>query len=121
MNHTHSFLFASRTPNIMSFSGAVTNQSVHLPGPGGQSGTGFPLPRRGYLTALHLWDGSSLHFDDDEIPFQSGDKLSVYCQTGGSDFSVKVRLNGTTTPLQVDSVPFNTTLFATVEFLLFRE
>ena len=121
MNNTHSFLLATRTPNTMGFSGAVTNQSVHLPGPGGQSGTGFPLPRHGYLTAIHVWDGTTLRFDTSEISFQAGDKISVYCQTTGSDFTVKVRVNGTSTALEVRSVPFNTTLFVTVEFLLFRD
>lgn len=121
MNLTHTFLFASRPLNMMSFSGAVTNQSLYLNGPGGQPGNGFPLARRGCITALHLWDGTTYRFDVDEIAFQSGDTLAVYCQNTGSDYTVKVRLNGSTTALNVTGVPYNTTLFATVEFQLFRE
>jgi hypothetical protein len=121
MNLTHTFLLATRPPNTMSFSAALTTNSAYLNGPGGHTGDGFPLPRRGYLVALYLWDGTTLRFDDDEIAFQSGDRISVYCQTTGSNFTVKVRLNGNTTALQITGVPFNTTLSATVEFLLIRE
>jgi len=105
----------------MGFSGAVTNTSIYLNGPGGQSGNGFPMPRRGYLTGFSLWDGTTLRSDAVEIAFNAGDKIAVYCQSGGSDFTVKVRVNGTSTTLQVSGVPFNTTLFGTVEFMLIRE
>jgi hypothetical protein len=121
MNQTHAYLFATRPPETLSFSGAVTTSSIYLNGPGGQSGDGFPVPRRGILTRLDVWDGTTLHTDTDEISFNAGDRLSLYCQSSGSDFTVKVRINGNSTNLQVASVPFNRTLFATVEFLLIRE
>ena len=121
MNLTHTFLLATRTPSTISFSGAVTNQSTHLSGPGGVAGNGFPLPRRGYLRSLHVWDGTTLRYETDEIQFQPGDLVSVYCQSTGSDFTVKIRVNGTSTALQVTGVPFNSTLYATAELLLFRE
>ena len=121
MNQTHSTLLATRPSNTMAFSGAVTNASTYLIGPGGQAGDGYPLPRRGILTQLHIWDGTSHRSDTDEIAFNSGDRVSLYCQTTGSDFTVKVRINGSSTNLQVLNVPFNGTLFATVEFLLIRE
>ena len=92
MNLTHTFLIASRPLNTMSFSAAVTNQSLYLNGPGGEAGNGYPLARRGYITALHLWDGTTYRYDTDEIAFQMGDTLAVYCQNAGSDFDVKVRL-----------------------------
>ena len=121
MNLTHTLLLASRPLNMICFSGAVTNQSVYLNGPGGQAGDGFPLPRRGYLTALHLWNGTTHLFDTNEIVFNSGERIAIYCQSTGSDFTVKVRVNGTSTALEISNVPFNATLFATVELQLFRD
>ncbi len=68
-----------------------------------------------------MWDGTTQRYDTDEIAFNAGDKISVYCQSSGTDFTVKVRLNGTSTLLEVSGVPFNTTLYATLEFMLIRE
>lgn len=121
MNQTHSFLLATRPPQTICFSGAVTNASVYLNGPGGQAGDGYPLPRRGILTRLDVWDGTTLRSDTDEISFNIGDRLALFCQSTGSNFTLKIRINGTSTNLQVPNVPFNTTLFATIEFLLIRE
>jgi len=121
INPTHNYLVARTPISTMAFSGAVTTASVVLNGSGGQSGTGFPLPRRGIITSLYVWDGGATRSDTDEIVFNAGDRISVYCQSTGTDFTVKVRLNGSSTILQVSGVPFNTTLFATVEFLLIRE
>ena len=121
MNITHSYLLATRPPEILCFSGAVTTVSIYLPGPGSQAGDGFPMPRRGILTRLDVWDGTTLRSDTDEISFNIGDRISLFCQSTGSNFTVRVRVNGTSTNLQVTSVPYNTTLFATTEFLLIRE
>ncbi len=95
--------------------------SVGLPGPGGQTGSGFPMPRRGYLTGLHVWDGADYRYDVDEIAFNAGDVLSIYCQAGAGDYTVKLRLNGNSSNMQIESVPFNSTLYVTVEFLIIRD
>jgi hypothetical protein len=118
---TLSYLFARSPISTMGFSGVTTTASIHLNGPGGQSGDGFPLPRDGVLTRLEIWDGTTRRFDTDEISFVAGDRLSVYCQNLGSDFTVKVRLNGVSTAMQIEAVPHNSTLFAVVEFSLRRE
>jgi hypothetical protein len=119
-NTTHSYLLARTALSTISFSGAVGTASIVLNGPGGQSGN-IPLPRRGYVTALHVWDGTTHRYDMDEIAFSAGDRISVYCQTSGSVFIVKIRVNGTSTTLMVSDVPQNTTLNATVEILMIRE
>jgi hypothetical protein len=121
VNNTHTYLIARAPISTTGFSGAVTTASVSLNGPGGQSGNGFPLPRRGYLTGLQVWDGTTLRSDTAQIAFDAGDKISVYCQNDGSSFTVKVRVNASSTTLQVSGVPLNSTLFATVEFMLIRE
>jgi hypothetical protein len=115
------YLLARAPISTMGFSGVTASTSIYLNGPGGQGSPGFPLPRRGYLTALRLWDGTTERWDMDEVAFQAGDRVSVYCQNVGSDFTVKVRLNGVSTTLQTTNVPFNSTLTATVEFMLVRE
>jgi len=120
-NTTLNYLFATRPLCVLGFSGTTATSSVHLAGPGGQSGDGFPMPRDGILTGLRVWDGSSGYHDLGSVSFSAGDRVCVYCQTTGSDFTVKVRLNGISTVLQTPSVPHNSTLFAVVEFTLHRE
>lgn len=120
VNHTLSYLYSTTPLSTMAFSGVTTSASIYLNGPGGQAGDGFPMTRSGVLTGLRLWDGSAGRFDVDQVAFQPGDRLSVYCQNTGSDFTVKVRLNGASTSLQVTGQPFNCTLMAVVEFILTR-
>lgn len=121
ISNTLAYLFSTRTVNTMGFSGATTTASIYLNGPGGTPGNGFPMPKRGYLTRLQVWDGTTLRSDTDAIAFQADDKLAVYCQNVGSNFTVKVRLNGTSTVLETAAVPFNSTLFVVVEYILIRD
>ncbi len=121
LTKTLAYLLAARPMSTMGFSGVTASSSVYLPGPGGQAGDGFPLTRPGHLTAIKVWDGTTLRSDADIISFQSGDRLSVYCQNVGANFTVKVRLNGNSTALEIAGIPFSTTLFAIVEFQLNRE
>ena len=120
-NQTHNYLLANTPLSTMGFSGKTSTSSIYLNGPGGEAGDGFSLPRRGYLTGITLWDGSLVRWDADKVSFDSGDRLSVYCQSSGLDFTVKVRLNGVSTSLQIPAVAFNSTLQAVIEFMLVRE
>lgn len=115
---TLNYLYARAPISTLSFSGVTTTASIYLKGGGGEAGDGFPMPRDGVLTGLRVWDGTTLRFDTDEISFAAGDRLAVYCQTTGSNLSVKIRVNGTSTAMQVTGVPFNSTLFAVIEFVL---
>ena len=118
---TLTYIQASRSLSTLGFSGPTTTVSVNLPGPGGQSGDGFPLPHGGYLTRLFVWDGTTPRSDATHIGFVEGDRLSIYCQNAGANFTVKARLNGTTTNLQVKNVPFNTTLYVVAEIMLINQ
>ena len=120
-NQTHNYLLANTPISTMGFSGTTGTSSIYLNGPGGVAGDGFALPRRGYLTGFTLWDGSVVRSDAAKISFDSADRLSVYCQNTGTDFTVKVRLNGVSTSLQTTGVPHSLTLQAVVEFMLVRE
>jgi hypothetical protein len=121
VNNTLCYLLARVPISTMGFSGHVATSSMYLSGPGGQAGDGFPLPRDGYLTAIYLWDGTKLAFDTGSVAFTAGTRLSVYCQSAGSNFSVRVRLNGSSSGLEATEIPFNANLMATVEFALLRE
>ena len=119
-NQTHNYLLANTPLSTICFSGTTGTASVNLNGPGGVAGDGFPMPRRGWLTQLFLWDGSIIRSGGDEISFNSGDRVCIYCQNTGTDFSVKVRINGVSTSLQLTSVPHNSTLQVVLEFMLVR-
>jgi len=120
-NPTQDYLLANTPLSTICFSGTTGTSSIYLNGPGGIAGDGLPMPRRGYLTGLTLWDGSLVRSDGDKISFNSGDRVSLYCQNTGTDFTVKVRLNGVSTSLQITTIPHNSTLQAVVEFMLIRE
>ncbi len=117
-NKTHNYLLATEPISTLCFSGLVGSTSVYLNGPGNQAGNGFPMLRKGYLTGLAVWDGTTVRSDRTQVSFVADDKISLYCQNVGSNFTVRVRINGSSTTLQVASVPFGTTLYATVEFML---
>lgn len=120
-NVTLPLLFARTSQSTLAFSGVVTNQSLWLPGPGGQGSIGFPMPGRGYVTRLQVWDGTTLRSCQDEIPFASGDRLAIYCQSTGSDFTVKLRLNGNSTAAQVTGAPYNSTFSVVLQLLILRD
>jgi hypothetical protein len=120
-SNTLSYLYARSALSTMAFSGSLSTTSASLNGAGGQGANGFPLPRRGAITSLALWDGTTMRTDTDEIPFNAGDRISVFCQNMGSDFTVKVRVNGVSTELLVTGVPYNSALTATVELYLMRD
>jgi hypothetical protein len=115
INSTLAYLRAVRTPVLLAFSGTTGTASINLPGPGGQAGDGFPLPYGGTLIGAQLWDGATLRGDSTAVPFVMGDRMSVYCQNVGGHFTVKVRLNGASTNLQIPDVPLNSTLFVVID------
>lgn len=117
---THCYLLARAPISTMAFSAQTGTASLYLNGPGGQSGDGFPLPRAGRLRAIYVWDGTKTFSDSGDIAFNAGTRLSVYCQSTGSDFDVRVRLNGASAGLDVSAVPYNSSLKVVVEFSLFH-
>jgi hypothetical protein len=118
LNETLNYLYAHTSVSMLCFSGQTGNVSVDLNGPGGLGGDGFPFPTTGMIRALRLWDGVTDRSDSDEIAVAASDRLSVYCQDTGPDFTVKVRVNGASTNLEIPNVPFNSVLYASVEVQL---
>ena len=96
------------------FSGTTGTSSQYLPAAGGIAGDGIPIPFSGTLHKLTVFDGTTVHADTDAITFSANDRISLYCQNVGGSFTVKVRLNGASTVLQVDSVPLSSTLQASL-------
>ncbi|MBU1920618.1 hypothetical protein KKG66_07215 [bacterium] len=115
-NTTLNYLYATQPLCTLAFSGLTTTTSINLNGPGGQNGDGFPIQRDGDLTGISVWDGSTVRNDGGAIALTAGDRLSVYCQNTGSDFTVKVRVNGVSTSMQTTGIPHNSTLLVMVEF-----
>ncbi|MFZ5434440.1 MAG: hypothetical protein ACOZB3_11795 [Calditrichota bacterium] len=119
-NTTLNYLFARAPLSTVGFSGTVTSVSVYLNAPGGIAGDGVPMPRAGYLTGLQVWDGTRQYSDQAKIAFNAGDRLAIYCQNVGGSYTVRARLNGVSTALDCAEIPFNVTLFATLEISLLR-
>lgn len=117
---TLSYALAARPLIIFAFSGATTTSSIYLSAGGSIANDGVPMPVAGTLKFLRVFDGSASYSDEDTIAFAAGDRLSVYCQTTGSNFTVKVRINGVSTTLQVTSVPHNSNLIASVGIFAHR-
>ena len=112
--------FASQPLQMLNFGGTLGTSSVYLPGPGGIAADGVPIPYAGTLAKLILFDGTNIHSDGSTVTFATNDRIAVYCQNVGGSFTVKVRINGVSTTLQVSSVPLNSTLLATVVFAINR-
>jgi hypothetical protein len=117
-NSTLNYLQATLPVSTLCFSGALTTASVYLNGPGNQAGNGFPMLHAGYIQGFAVWDGTSLHTDQTEVSFVVGDKISVYCQNVGTSYTIRIRVNGGSSAIQITGVPLNTTVFATLEILL---
>jgi len=115
-NTTLNYLYATSPLTLLGFSGVTGTASIQLNGPGGQNGDGFPVMRDGNLTGISVWDGSTWKSDSGLIALSAGDRLSVYCQNTGSDFIVKIRVNGISASIQTTGVPHNSTLMVMVEF-----
>ncbi|MBU0509891.1 hypothetical protein KKH27_13795 [bacterium] len=121
VNNTLCYLLARGPISTMGFSAQTGTGSIYLNGPGGQSGDGFPMPRAGYVTGLHVWDGTKYSWDAGAVAFEAGDRLSVYCQSTGSNFIARVRKNGGSIGLETPEIPYNSSVLATVEFILLRD
>lgn len=117
---TLAYALASQPLLCLNFGGTTTTSSVYLPGPGGIAADGVPIPYSGTLAKLILFDGTNIHSDGATVTFAANDRISVYCQNVGGSFTVKVRINGISSTLQVTSVPLNSTLQATVVFAINR-
>lgn len=111
---TLSYALAARPLVILTFSGPTTTSSIYLAAGGSIANDGVPMPVAGTVKFLRVFDGAASYSDDDNISFAAGDRISVYCQTTGSNFTVKVRINGVSSTLQVTSVPHNSNLIASL-------
>lgn len=111
---THAFKLAQQPLAVLCFSGAVASSSVYLPGAGGVAGDGFPVPYNGYALSIHVWDGSTMRSDSAQIALTAYERLSVYCTWTGTDFTVRLRIDGVNSSLQVTAVPGSSSLTVTI-------
>lgn len=117
---TLAYALASQPLQMLHFSGTVTTASVHLPTAGGIAGDGMPIPYAGTLIKIIVFDGSTIRTDSTNVQFAANDRFSLYCQNVGATFTLKTRVNGVSSNLQIASVPFNSTLQVTLVFALNR-
>ncbi|MCB9357574.1 MAG: hypothetical protein H6505_03285 [Calditrichaeota bacterium] len=117
---TLAYALASRPLVLFCFSGTTGTSSQYLPTAGGIAADGMPVPFGGTLLNLSVFDGTTVHNDTGNIAFTANDRLSIYCQNVGGTYSVKIRLNGISTVMQVDSVPLSSTLQVTITAALNR-
>jgi hypothetical protein len=107
---TLSYALASQPLISLVFSGTTGTSSQYLAAAGGIAGDGVPIPFSGSLYKLTVFDGTTVYTESDVITFNANDRISVYCQNVGGSFSVKIRINGSSSAMQVVSVPLNSTL-----------
>ncbi len=120
INETLNYLLAKRSEVVLCFSGTVVNITIDLKGAGGESGSGFPLPRAARLLRVDCWDGTSLVSDTGNESASQGDLVSVKAVANGAVFDVTVQLNGADTNLVAAGADQNTSLMVTV-YLVFTD
>lgn len=113
-NLTSTFLTAKRQLVLPMFARAVNTNSVGLNGPGGANSDGYPVPLRGRVLALSVYDGSTVRTSWQTIELSPNDRISVYATWANPTFTVSLLINNVTTLLQVSNCSANTTLQASL-------
>jgi len=121
VNNTLNYLKAQQKEHILMFSSALTTASQYLRGGGGEAGDGFPLPRRGAIVRLDVWDGSTLKSAEGDIEIAQGERLALWAEYGTSAFDIYVRIDGMNTTLMASGLSANSTLMATVQVVLLED
>jgi len=114
MNLTSTWREASRAPLAMTFAASVLTTSTFVPGGGGVGGDGFPVSLPGKISALYIYDGTTLYSISGDIELTPASRISVYAQYDNPTFTVKVYRNGSPSGLEIPGLPANTTLYVTV-------
>ena len=117
-NSLISSLDRDRSDVIMNFSGQVTTSSTYLAGSGGQAGDGLPLPCDARIYRVDCWDGAISVNNAGNLKVSQGDRISVYANSTGGAFDVKVRVNGIDTAMVAVGVNINSTFFVSVHLQL---
>ena len=114
VNKSLNYLKSQQSIIVLPFSDSVTTSSKYLKGAGGISGDGFAMPYPGMILKIQVYDGSTLHQASGQIEFSADDRISVYANYTGSDFTVYVRKNGVNTIVLVTGVPASVNLLVSV-------
>ena len=114
VNKSLNYLKSQQSVAILHFSDAVTTSSKYLKGAGGVAGDGFAMPYAGLILEIQVYDGTTLHKANGQVEFNADDRLSVYANYTGSNFTVYVRKNGVNSIVLVTGVPTSVNLTVTV-------
>ena len=120
LNPTLNYLLEKSSIALLAFGGELTTSSMYLAGAGGCSGDGYPMPLGGEILGMRAWDGTNDNDKSDSIPVEPGDRLSVYAEHSGSEYSLILRINGVDTSIAVSGMQENSTVYACAYFSLQR-
>ena len=114
INKSLNYLKSRQSISILHFSDAVTTSSKYLKGAGGVAADGFAMPYGGIIRKIQVYDGSTLYQAAGEVEFSADDRLSVYANYTGSNFTVYVRKNAVNTIVLVTGIPTSVNLTVSV-------
>jgi hypothetical protein len=118
LNPTLNYLLEKSSIMLLAFGSELTTTSKYLGGSGGCEGDGYPMPLGGEVLGMHAWDGTNDNDKSESIAMNPGDRLSVYAEHSGSEYSLILRINGVDTSITVSGMQENSTVYACVYFSL---
>jgi len=117
LNITASYLESLVSPGMLCFSAQLGTTSQYLLGPGGQGGDGIPIPWDGKIVGLRVTNTVNQISSTAEIPMSKGDRIALYANyTVGNTYTITLILNGFASVLEVNNIPQNSTVMATLAF-----
>jgi len=114
VNKTLNYLKSEQSIVTFCFSDAVVSTSKYLKGAGTISNDGFPLPYPGLILGIQVYDGTNLYQTSGAVEFSANDRIAVFANYTGSNFTVYVHKNGVNTIILVQNVPGSVNLLVTV-------
>ncbi len=120
-NLTQTWVESRQSIVLLAFSEKVTTVSAPLKGPGGSTINGYPVPMKGRVTGLYVYDGTSVQQTSEVLDLSAGDIVSLSAVFAGGTFRVNLIVNGTTTSLGVSNNLANTDLLASLVMKLVED
>jgi hypothetical protein len=118
LNPTLNYLLEKSSITLMAFGCKLTTSSMYMAGAGNCQGDGYPVPLVGEIVGMRAWDSHSDKEKAGSVPLNPGDRLSIYAEHSGSEYSLILRINDADTSIIVTGIQENATAFACVYFSL---
>lgn len=99
------------------FGKALTTSSVGLRGVGSLLDNGYPVPSKGYLYKMSIFNETSVVKATVLVPIDEDDCVSIYAtHDGDAHFTITVLINGVPTDLLIEDHPESTDVYVTLYF-----